>query len=214
MTASRAAEKRNTRAQVRRSPIYAQHCVNQPSFADPSTGEKLWDVPIATQQDVDDAVVSAQKAFEKWSLVPFEQRVEKLRKFKDLYMSHTDEMTELLKKETGKPHQFAEFEVKAVAMFIDHHLNLTIPEERDEDDEKVMTTRFTPLGVVGAICPWNFPIILSVGKMVSRLKSITLMSDSDTLPRHHAYATCTLYETLVNSKGFARLRLLLLEIRL
>jgi acyl-CoA reductase-like NAD-dependent aldehyde dehydrogenase len=38
--------------------------------ADPATGEKLWDVPIANQQDVDDAVVSAQKAFEKWSQVP------------------------------------------------------------------------------------------------------------------------------------------------
>jgi len=44
-----------------------------------------------------------------------------------------------------------------------------MPEERVEDDEKVMLTRFTPLGVVGAICPWNFPIILSLGKVVPAL---------------------------------------------
>ena len=80
-------------------------------------------------------------------------------------------MTNLLCQETGKPvhfflslggvdnsakrsnvcrqKQFAEFEVKGAAMFFDHHLSLTIPEEREEDDEKVMLTRYTPLGVVG-----------------------------------------------------------------
>ena len=47
--------------------------------------------------------------------------------------------------------QFAEFETKGAGMFFDHHLQLTIPEEREEDDEKVMLTRYTPLGVVGAI---------------------------------------------------------------
>jgi hypothetical protein len=36
-------------------------------------------------------------------------------------------------------------------MFFDHHLGLTLPEEREEDDEKVMLTRYTPLGVVGAV---------------------------------------------------------------
>ena len=69
----------------------------------PATGEKLWDVPIANQQDVDDAVVAGQRAFEKWSQVPFEKRKEQVNKLKDLYMSYTDEFTELLEKESGKP---------------------------------------------------------------------------------------------------------------
>lgn len=34
------------------------------------------------------------------------------------------------------------------------HLTLEIPEDRMEDEEKILTTRYTPLGVVGAICPW------------------------------------------------------------
>ncbi|WPH04900.1 Hypothetical protein R9X50_00779700 [Acrodontium crateriforme] len=131
----------------------------------PATGEKLWDVPIANQQDVDDAVASAKKAFESWSQVPFETRKEHLVKFKEAYLAHADDMAKLLAEETGKPHQFAQFEVHGAAMWIDHHLTLTIPEERDEDDEKVVTTRYTPLGVVGAICPWNFPIVLSLGKI-------------------------------------------------
>lgn len=47
--------------------------------------------------------------------------------------------------------------------------SLSIPEEKIEDDEKVVTTRYMPLGVVGAICPWNFPMILSVGKIAPAL---------------------------------------------
>lgn len=135
----------------------------------PATGEKLWDVPIANQQDVDDAVVAAQKAFEKWSQVPIEKRKELIGKLKDHFAAHSDDMTALLCQETGKPKYIAEFETKGVAGFFDHHLNLTLPEEREEDDEKVMLTRYTPLGVVGAICPWNFPIVLSLGKIIPAL---------------------------------------------
>jgi len=120
----------------------------------PATSEELWGVPIGGQQDVDDAVASAQKAFEKYRFTSLEKRKELLQKFCDAYMSHADEMIELMCKETGKPRQFAEIEVKGVAGFFAHHLALELPEERVEDDEKVLTTRFTPLGVVGAICPW------------------------------------------------------------
>jgi hypothetical protein len=49
--------------------------------------------------------------------------------------------------------QFAEFEAKGASMWFDHHDSLELPEERIEDDEKVVTTRYTPLGVVGAIIP-------------------------------------------------------------
>lgn len=50
--------------------------------------------------------------------------------------------------------QFASLEVNLVPNFFAYHLTLDIPEERVEDHEKVLTTRYTPLGVVGAICPW------------------------------------------------------------
>lgn len=135
----------------------------------PATTEQLWPVPIGNQQDVDDAVASADKAFETWSETPFEKRKELLRKFKELYLSYADEMTDLLCAETGKPRQFAVFEVKGSAGIFDHHDTLEMPEERLEDDQKVILTRYTPLGVVGAICPWNFPIFLSVGKIVPAL---------------------------------------------
>jgi len=69
----------------------------------PATGEQLWSVPVATPQDVDDAVASAQKAFETWSETPIEKRKETIAKFKDHYLSYADELTDLLCLETGKP---------------------------------------------------------------------------------------------------------------
>ncbi|EME46559.1 hypothetical protein DOTSEDRAFT_70539 [Dothistroma septosporum NZE10] len=134
---------------------------------DPTTGDKLWPVPIGTQKDVEEAVEVAQKAFEAWRDVPIEQRKEYLNKCKDILLAHSDEMTELLCKETGKPKAVAEMEtVGGVSGWFGHHATLNLPEERDEDDEKVLLTRYTPLGVVGAICPWNFPIVLSLGKVI------------------------------------------------
>ncbi|GAB7344245.1 hypothetical protein MBLNU457_2126t1 [Dothideomycetes sp. NU457] len=132
---------------------------------DPTTGQKLWDVPIATQQDVDDAVEAGLKAFQSWSQTTLDERRDYIRKYIELYKRYENEMTELLKKETGKPHFWANYEVNAVCGFLEYHLSLEMPETTIEDKEKTIVTRWTPLGVVGAICPWNFPLILSFGKI-------------------------------------------------
>lgn len=133
----------------------------------PVTGQKSYDVPIATQQDVDDAVKSAQKAFESWSTTSIEKRKEYLERYLDVWSQHEDDMTNLLIKETGKPRAIATGEVKyAVPGGIQYHLGLDLPVEKAEDADKVITTRYVPLGVVGAICPFNFPLILSMNKVI------------------------------------------------
>lgn len=86
-------------------------------------------------------------------------------KFIDLYSNYEKEFTDLLCKESGKPRAFANSEVIMAKGMMEHHANLEPPVEKYEDAEKIVTTRYVPLGVVGAICPWNFPIILSVGKI-------------------------------------------------
>jgi acyl-CoA reductase-like NAD-dependent aldehyde dehydrogenase len=70
---------------------------------DPTTGDKLWDVPVASKQDVEDAVVAARRAFEPWAKTPFEERVNTLRKFADAIKPHLGDFTELILKENGKP---------------------------------------------------------------------------------------------------------------
>ncbi|KAF2401717.1 betaine aldehyde dehydrogenase 1 [Trichodelitschia bisporula] len=132
---------------------------------DPTTAEKLWDVPVATEQDVNDAVDAGNRAFKSWSKTPIEKRRELMNQFVDLYDAYTKEFTTLICKETGKPAMFGGSEVQSVKEMISHHASLDLPVEKYEDDDKSVTTRFVPLGVVGAICPWNFPMLLSAGKI-------------------------------------------------
>jgi hypothetical protein len=70
---------------------------------DPTTGEELWPVPIASQKDVDAAVESATKAFETFRFVPIEKRKELLQKYCDVWTENAEQMINLLCKETGKP---------------------------------------------------------------------------------------------------------------
>jgi acyl-CoA reductase-like NAD-dependent aldehyde dehydrogenase len=137
----------------------------------PVTQEKLWDVPIATQQDVDDAVKSATKAFKTWSQTPIETRKELMHKFVELYETFEKDFADLMCIECGKPRPFAASEVALCKDMVKHHASLDIPVEKFEDDEKSITTTYMPLGVVGAICPWNFPLILAVGKLAPALLS-------------------------------------------
>ncbi|EOA91262.1 hypothetical protein ACJQWK_04000 [Exserohilum turcicum] len=135
----------------------------------PSTGQELWEVPIASEKDLDDAVAAAKKAFPAWRDTPFEQRKELLGKLTELYQQHIDEFTSLLCQESGKPKQWAAFEVNGVSGFIGYHQTLDMPTDKVEDDEKTLYTEYSPLGVCAAICPWNFPMLLSVGKIAPGL---------------------------------------------
>lgn len=69
----------------------------------PATGQELWDVPIGSEQDLNDAVEAGKKAFPAWRDTPVEKRKEIIGKFIEIWQQHIDEMTTLLCKETGKP---------------------------------------------------------------------------------------------------------------
>ena len=62
---------------------------------------------------------------------------------------------------------FGTAEVDSAFSFIDWHINLKAPKgETYEDDKKKTVNKFVPLGVAAAICPWNFPLLLSLGKVL------------------------------------------------
>lgn len=138
---------------------------------DPSTREKLWSVPQATNVDADDAVLAANEAFRSWSQISLAGRREAVQQVQKVYSQHIELLIELLMQETGKPHPTAKAEVHAAVGLFDHHLALDLPVDTWEDEEKIVTTRYVPLGVVVAICPWNFPIILSLGKIIPAILS-------------------------------------------
>jgi len=134
----------------------------------PATKEKLWDVPVASLDDVDDAVAAANKAYKEWSRTTWEYRTERIARFQEAFESYAKEMTNLLIKETGKPRMFAAVEVGSASAFFDWHVNkLPEPKLPGYEDEKLsIENKYVPLGVVAAICPWNFPVVLSLAKVL------------------------------------------------
>lgn len=134
---------------------------------DPTTKQPNWDVPVATPEDVEDAVAAANGAYAQWKTTSWQYRTERIARFKEALESYQDEMTDLLVKETGKPRQFAAAEVNECSRFLDWHLHLKEPRGETYDfPEKTIVHKFVPLGVAAAICPWNFPLFLALGKVL------------------------------------------------
>ena len=69
----------------------------------PSTGKQLWDVPIASEKDLNDAVAAAKAAFPAWRDTPVEKRKEYLLKLGEAFKQHSEEFTKLFCQESGKP---------------------------------------------------------------------------------------------------------------
>jgi acyl-CoA reductase-like NAD-dependent aldehyde dehydrogenase len=73
---------------------------------DPRTEEPLWDVPVATTKDLDEAVEVAQKALKTWGKSTLAERSEALRKMAEAFQANKEELYEILMKETGKSASF------------------------------------------------------------------------------------------------------------
>lgn len=129
----------------------------------PATKKANLEVPVSTQKDVDDAVAAAKVAYKTWSRTSVEERREKLLAYAEALKEHTNEFAKLLTTEQGKPLMFATMEVGDGYRWLSEMGKLNVPDEviEDNEDRKVIT-RYTPLGVVAAIVPWNFPIQLGM----------------------------------------------------
>ncbi|RLL93178.1 hypothetical protein CFD26_101576 [Aspergillus turcosus] len=128
------------------------------------------EVPVATQDDLDQAVTAAQAAFREWRRVPLEERRAALHKYADALEGEKDGFTKLLTQEQGKPLSQAADEINRAVSGIRALSSLELPETVLEDTpERRIVQRFTPLGVAAAIVPWNFPVLLAIGKIVSAL---------------------------------------------
>jgi alpha-ketoglutaric semialdehyde dehydrogenase len=130
----------------------------------PATGEALASFPRSTADDVDRAVEAAKAAFEEWRLVPAPERGQVLLRFARLLEEQKDELTELMSREMGKVLAEAGGDVQeAIDMSVymagegRRLFGQTTPSELR--DKFQMSVRM-PIGVVGAITPWNFPIAI------------------------------------------------------
>lgn len=137
---------------------------------DPSTEEPLAEVPVSTKEDVEEAVKSARAAFQTWRDVTYDDRAKLLLALADAIEANQQAFQDILIKESGKPAQTAGIEVAMTLGHLREISKLRIPEEVIEDtEERSVVVRYTPLGVGCGIVPWNWPLLLGIGKVGSAL---------------------------------------------
>jgi acyl-CoA reductase-like NAD-dependent aldehyde dehydrogenase len=113
-------------------------------------------------------VKSARAAFKTWSKTSFDYRRKALLAWADAIDANADGFAKTLTMEQGKPLTQATAEVGLVGIWTRGLSSIEIKENViEETDDRKVVQRHTPMGVVGAIVPWNYPILLAVGKIVS-----------------------------------------------
>ena len=143
---------------------------------DPATGDVVGRHPIATAKDVDAGVARAQEAAAWWSSRTFEQRAEVLTKWKGVITRRMGQLADLVHRETGKPHGDAQLEI---VLAIDHlawaakHAKKVLGPQRVSPGllmfNQSATIERRPLGVVGVIGPWNYPVFTPMGSILYAL---------------------------------------------
>lgn len=130
----------------------------------PATGEILARVPISTKEDLDKAVKAADTAFQKWKQVPVPKRARIMFKFHYLLTEHHEELAKLVVQENGKAFNEAYGEIQRGIECVEfasgaptHLMGETLSNIAEDIDSEMF--RY-PLGVVGGITPFNFPMMV------------------------------------------------------
>ena len=133
----------------------------------PATDEVVANAPSATREQVEDAIAAAKAAQPAWAALSWEERSAYITAYADALDAHKEEIITLLTTEQGKPrHSMATVEVDYAIYWVREVAKRRLEDEVIEDTpDHIVKVAHTPLGVVGAITPWNFPILLGLWKI-------------------------------------------------
>ncbi|WMX58610.1 alpha-ketoglutaric semialdehyde dehydrogenase GucD [Peribacillus sp. R9-11] len=130
-------------------------------------------VPVSTKSDVDDAVHAAKQAFQTWRKLPGTARGEYLRKAADILEQRVDDIAKTLTREMGKTLIEAKAEtlrgVDILRYYVSEGIRSIGEVIPSGDSEALLFTSRVPVGVVGLITPWNFPVAIPVHKIAPAL---------------------------------------------
>ena len=137
----------------------------------PATGEDVTQIDLASAEDVNVAVAAARSAFNDWSRTTPGERSNLLYKFARLMDAHADEFAELESHQAGKPIRLTtEFDVPGTIDNIDFFAgaarNLEGKATAEYSADHTSSIRREPLGVVGSIAPWNYPLQMAAWKIL------------------------------------------------
>ncbi|MGM8889119.1 aldehyde dehydrogenase family protein, partial [Psychrobacter sp. 1U2] len=131
--------------------------------------------PKATTAQLNDAVAAAKSAFPTWSALTYEQRRDRLMQLADAIEDNAEELMTLLTKEQGKPTKgFADlgagFEFGGTLAWIRATASMTLePQVIQDNDTAHIELHRKPLGVVGSITPWNYPLLIGIWHIIPAL---------------------------------------------
>ncbi len=127
----------------------------------PATEDVLAECPRASKAQLDKAVAAAKAAYPAWAATPIEERRKLIVEMADIIEANVGELARLLTSEQGKPLADATGEVMGMAAFFRYLGSLDLPMRVIEDSgERRVEAYRRPLGVVGAIIPWNYPLLI------------------------------------------------------
>jgi aldehyde dehydrogenase (NAD+) len=141
----------------------------------PGTGELVGTVPVHSAEQVDDAVRRARDAFEQWGALSYAERARELNRFRRGLAARADDLADVIQRENGKPLVDS---IMEVMMSLSHLAHATSRVEKALKSKKVSsgvmanfraTVSYHPLGVVGVIGPWNYPMFTPMGSIAYAL---------------------------------------------
>ncbi len=136
----------------------------------PATESVVASAPLCSEAELDAAVAAARAAFPGWRATPIETRRAAVRRIGEVIGANMADFTRLFTLEQGRPLAKASEELMGAAFWAGHVATQDIPVLVSEDTpERRAETRRVPIGVVGAIVPWNFPMLLGVWKIAGAL---------------------------------------------
>jgi acyl-CoA reductase-like NAD-dependent aldehyde dehydrogenase len=135
----------------------------------PALDEAFAQVPDAGQAELDHAVAAAERAFPLWAATPVDERRAALLRVAEVITANRADLARLLVQEQGKPLADAMGELGGAAYWAKAAAAMDLPGEETDTGRERVITRYVPLGVVGAIVPWNFPALLAMFKIAPAL---------------------------------------------
>jgi aldehyde dehydrogenase (NAD+) len=140
------------------------------AVVNPANGREFARAPDCSRETLDAAVAAARAAFPAWAATPHAERQTLVGSIAGVLGANADGLKRLLTREQGKPHGDAAGDVLGAAYWCQAAASLIPPVTVVEDSpERRGETRHVPIGVVGAIAPWNFPVLLAFFKIAPAL---------------------------------------------
>lgn len=148
----------------------------------PATREIFAKVPAGNAKDVDAAAKAAHRALPVWSATPLEERISLMKRFLEIFRSQEDELINITVKELGSPYTFTktaqvEYQYTRTQSYIDLASKVPLVEHM-----AASTVYREPVGVIGCITPWNYPL----GQVIQKVIPALLMGNTVILkPSQH-----------------------------